>query len=99
MPDRELVSGNRQAEDLQFEAGLRPRRLADFTGQYGAYRFDHFGTATDFDVTKNGDRLQIRKAGGRAGGVRGMLMSLPANVVGSEKTGNGHESTQTVGCN
>src|SRR5689334_17735266 len=33
MPDRELISGDRQAEDLQFEAGLRPRRLADFTGQ------------------------------------------------------------------
>ena len=33
MPDRELVSGARQAEDLQFEAGLRPRRLSDFTGQ------------------------------------------------------------------
>src|ERR1039458_7149148 len=33
MPDRELVSGNRQAEDLQFEVGLRPRRLAEFTGQ------------------------------------------------------------------
>src|SRR6476646_7816292 len=33
MPDRELVSGNRQAEELQFEAGLRPRRLKDFTGQ------------------------------------------------------------------
>jgi Holliday junction DNA helicase RuvB len=33
MPDRELVSGARQTEDLQFEAGLRPRRLADFTGQ------------------------------------------------------------------
>ena len=33
MPDRELVSGDRQAEDAQFEAGLRPRRLADFTGQ------------------------------------------------------------------
>src|ERR1017187_10001247 len=33
MPDRELVSGNRQAEDLQFEVGLRPRRLADVTGQ------------------------------------------------------------------
>src|SRR5512134_3788668 len=33
MPDRQLISGNRQAEDLQFEAGLRPRRLADFTGQ------------------------------------------------------------------
>ena len=33
MPDRELVSGARQAEDLQFEAGLRPRRLAEFTGQ------------------------------------------------------------------
>src|SRR6478672_2705378 len=33
MPDRELVSGNRQAEDLQFEVGLRPRRLGDFTGQ------------------------------------------------------------------
>src|SRR5438128_877922 len=33
MPDRELISGTPQAEDLQFEAGLRPRRLADFTGQ------------------------------------------------------------------
>src|SRR5437763_41207 len=33
MPDRELISGSPQAEDLQFEAGLRPRRLADFTGQ------------------------------------------------------------------
>src|SRR3979490_26361 len=32
MPDRELISGDRQDEDLQFE-GLRPRRLADFTGQ------------------------------------------------------------------
>src|SRR5438045_8960393 len=33
MPDRELVSGDRQAEDAQFEAGLRPRRLNDFTGR------------------------------------------------------------------
>src|SRR5579859_2814358 len=33
MPDRELISGDRQTEDLQFETGLRPRRLADFTGQ------------------------------------------------------------------
>src|SRR5437764_5761615 len=33
MPDRELVSGNRQAEDLRFGVALRPRRLADFTGQ------------------------------------------------------------------
>jgi len=33
VPDRNLVSGDRQAEDLQFEAGLRPRRLAEFTGQ------------------------------------------------------------------
>src|SRR5579863_4747216 len=33
MPERELISGDRQAEDLQFEAGLRPTRLADFTGQ------------------------------------------------------------------
>jgi Holliday junction DNA helicase RuvB len=33
MPDRLLISGTPQAEDLQFEAGLRPRRLADFTGQ------------------------------------------------------------------
>jgi len=33
MPDRDLISGNRQSEDLQFEAGLRPRRLVDFTGQ------------------------------------------------------------------
>ena len=33
MPDRELISGDRQAEDAQFEVGLRPRRLADFTGQ------------------------------------------------------------------
>jgi holliday junction DNA helicase RuvB len=33
MPDRQLISGSCQAEDVQFEAGLRPRRLADFTGQ------------------------------------------------------------------
>jgi holliday junction DNA helicase RuvB len=33
MPDRELISGDRQDEDLQFEVGLRPRRLDDFTGQ------------------------------------------------------------------
>jgi Holliday junction DNA helicase RuvB len=33
MPDRELISGDPQPEDLQFEAGLRPRRLGDFTGQ------------------------------------------------------------------
>jgi Holliday junction DNA helicase RuvB len=33
MPDRQLVSGSRQADEVQFEAGLRPRRLADFTGQ------------------------------------------------------------------
>src|SRR5512142_1188574 len=33
MPDRELISGSRQADDVQFEAGLRPRRLDDFTGQ------------------------------------------------------------------
>ncbi|HYW44828.1 MAG TPA: Holliday junction branch migration DNA helicase RuvB [Bryobacteraceae bacterium] len=33
MPDRHLISGDPQAEDLAFEAGLRPRRLADFTGQ------------------------------------------------------------------
>ena len=33
MPDRQLISGARQAEDAQFEASLRPRRLADFTGQ------------------------------------------------------------------
>src|SRR3954465_15641914 len=33
MPDRELVSGDRQVDDAQFEVGLRPRRLADFTGQ------------------------------------------------------------------
>src|SRR3984893_10909349 len=33
MLDRHLVSGDRQPEDAQFEAGLRPRRLIDFTGQ------------------------------------------------------------------
>jgi Holliday junction DNA helicase RuvB len=33
MPDRDLISGARQADDVQFEAGLRPRRLSDFTGQ------------------------------------------------------------------
>src|ERR1700719_3680041 len=33
MPDRKLVSGDCHADDLQFEAGLRPRRLADFPGQ------------------------------------------------------------------
>ena len=33
MPDRPLVSGTLQPEDAPYEAGLRPRRLADFTGQ------------------------------------------------------------------
>src|ERR1051326_2695496 len=33
MPDRDLISGTRQDEDVQFEAGLRPRRLSEFTGQ------------------------------------------------------------------
>src|SRR5947207_6657749 len=33
MPDRRIVSAAPQEGDLQFEAGLRPRRLADFTGQ------------------------------------------------------------------
>jgi Holliday junction DNA helicase RuvB len=33
MPDARLVSGVLQEEEAQFEAGLRPRRLADFTGQ------------------------------------------------------------------
>src|SRR6476661_6862087 len=33
MPERELISGSKQPDDLQFEVGLRPRRLADFTGQ------------------------------------------------------------------
>src|SRR3954452_6253645 len=33
MPDRDLISGKSQPDDLQFEAGLRPRRLVEFTGQ------------------------------------------------------------------
>src|SRR5512141_2061065 len=33
MPDRQLISGSRQDEDAHCEAGLRPRRLAEFTGQ------------------------------------------------------------------
>jgi holliday junction DNA helicase RuvB len=33
MPDRSLISGDRQPEDANFEAGLRPRRLGDFIGQ------------------------------------------------------------------
>jgi len=33
MPERQLVSGDAQADELVFEAGLRPRRLAEFTGQ------------------------------------------------------------------
>jgi Holliday junction DNA helicase RuvB len=33
MPERQLISGDRQPEDASFEAGLRPHRLADFTGQ------------------------------------------------------------------
>jgi holliday junction DNA helicase RuvB len=33
MPERQLISGDPQPDELQFEAGLRPRRLADFTGQ------------------------------------------------------------------
>ncbi len=33
MPDRKIVSASPSAEDAQFEATLRPRRLKDFTGQ------------------------------------------------------------------
>src|ERR1700753_3076928 len=33
MSDRPLISGSLQPEEAQYEAGLRPRRLADFTGQ------------------------------------------------------------------
>jgi holliday junction DNA helicase RuvB len=33
MPNRPLVSSDLQPEEAQYEAGLRPRRLADFTGQ------------------------------------------------------------------
>ena len=33
MSGRPLVSGDAQPEELQFEVGLRPHRLADFTGQ------------------------------------------------------------------
>jgi Holliday junction DNA helicase RuvB len=34
MDAQRLVSGSGTEEDRQFEAGLRPRRLADFTGQH-----------------------------------------------------------------
>ncbi len=33
MPDRGIVSAQASEEERQFEAGLRPRRLEDFTGQ------------------------------------------------------------------
>jgi holliday junction DNA helicase RuvB len=33
MQDARLVSANSSEDEIQFEAGLRPRRLADFTGQ------------------------------------------------------------------
>jgi Holliday junction DNA helicase RuvB len=33
MPDRRIVSAAPLEDEAQFEAGLRPRRLADFTGQ------------------------------------------------------------------
>ena len=33
MPKERLVSATSSEDELQFEAGLRPRRLADFTGQ------------------------------------------------------------------
>jgi len=33
MPDSRIVSAAPLAEEAQFEAGLRPRRLEDFTGQ------------------------------------------------------------------
>ena len=33
MPDRGIVSSSARDDELQFEASLRPRRLAEFTGQ------------------------------------------------------------------
>src|SRR5262249_49279120 len=62
---------------------------ADFTGQYGAYRFDHFGTTTDFDVTKNADHLQIRKAGGKltSAGSQGGAFDVTGDYDTAKKSG------------
>ena len=39
--------------------------LADFTGRYGDYQFERFGTVIDVDVSMQGEQVQIRKAEGK----------------------------------
>lgn len=42
--------------------------LADFTGNYGAYRFDKFGTQLDLDLSRQGQQVEIRQVAGQIGG-------------------------------
>jgi len=52
-----------KAKDAQTITGSL--NLADFTGRYGDYAFDRFGSLMDLDVHMKGKQLQIRKANGK----------------------------------
>jgi len=63
--------------------------LADFTGRYGTYRFDRFGSTMDVDVTIQGKQLQIRKADGKvtSGANSGGTFSVAGNYNLDRKNG------------
>ncbi len=63
--------------------------LADFTGRYGSYRFDRFGSTMDLDVTVQGKQLQIRKADGKvtSGANSGGAFSVAGNYNLKDRKG------------
>jgi len=63
--------------------------LADFTGRYGAYQFDRFGTVMDVDVSMKGKEMLIRKADGKitSGANQGGAFNLAGNYDTGKKAG------------
>ena len=58
--------------------------LTEFTGNYGDYRFDAYGTTLDLDLLLKGQQLEIRKAVGRL--LQGQL-DVSGNIDLDKKAG------------
>jgi hypothetical protein len=63
--------------------------LADFTGRYGTYRFDRFGSTMDVDLSVHGEQLQIRKGEGKvtSGANAGGAFSVAGNYNLKDRKG------------
>lgn len=63
--------------------------LTDFTGRYGDYQFDRFGTAMDLDVQTKGKHVQIRKAAGKltSAGKQGGAFDVSGDYNSDKKSG------------